>query len=82
MELAGVRTALAGDSTLQPFNASTSVASIEVGPTELPRLLKDDLQKAVSAALLEIGYAKVTVDWRGYRRGSLNELAAKAILPH
>jgi uncharacterized protein len=50
-----------------------TLARIEVGPEELPRLLDDEMRERVAAALKEIGYAQVTVDLQGYRRGSLNE---------
>jgi pyridinium-3,5-biscarboxylic acid mononucleotide sulfurtransferase len=59
-------------STIQHLNDSTHLARIEVGADELPRLLAPDLCEQVSRALREIGYQQVTVDSRGYRRGSLN----------
>jgi len=49
------------------------LARIEVGPTELPRLLADGLSGRVAEELKKLGYAHVTVDLQGYRRGSLNE---------
>jgi uncharacterized protein len=52
---------------------TTSLARIEVGPSELPRLLENGVSARVAAALKEIGYAHVTLDLQGYRRGSLNE---------
>jgi uncharacterized protein len=61
------------DSTIQQFNGSTSLARIEVGPSELPRLLDNETSAKVAEALKKIGYAHVTVDLQGYRRGSLNE---------
>jgi uncharacterized protein len=57
-----------GDATSRP-----NLARIEVGPAELPRLLENGLSGRVAEALKEIGYAHVTVDLQGYRRGSLNE---------
>jgi uncharacterized protein len=51
----------------------TSLARIEVGPAELPKLLENGLSVHVAEALGSIGYAHVTVDLKGYRRGSLNE---------
>jgi uncharacterized protein len=51
----------------------TSLARIEVGPTELPRLLENGNSSTVAEALKQIGYAHVTLDLQGYRRGSLNE---------
>jgi uncharacterized protein len=53
------------------------LARIEVGPNELPRLLTDGLSARVAEELKRIGYTHVTVDLQGYRRGSLNEVAAK-----
>jgi len=44
------------------------LARIEVGPTELKRLLENGLSERVAAALKKIGYAHVTVDLMGYRR--------------
>jgi uncharacterized protein len=55
------------------------LARIEVGASELPKLLTDGTTTQVAAALREIGYAHVTVDLQGYRRGSLNERPARAI---
>ena len=56
-----------------------ALARIELGASELPRLLAEDAFAQVAKALREIGYAHVTLDLQGYRRGSLNEsLASKA----
>jgi len=55
-----------------------NVARIEVGPTELPKLFDAKLREAVVQALQKIGYAYVTLDLQGYRRGSGNEVLAKA----
>jgi uncharacterized protein len=49
------------------------LARIELGPTEIPRFLEDGVTKKVAEALKKIGYAHVTLDLQGYRRGSLNE---------
>jgi uncharacterized protein len=57
---------------------SAPLARIELGPEELPRLLAAELFARVASALREIGYAHVTVDPQGYRRGSLNEGVAGA----
>jgi uncharacterized protein len=62
-----------GASTLQPFNPSTSLARIEVGATEISRLVEAETAAQVAGALKKIGYAHVTVDLQGYRRGALNE---------
>jgi pyridinium-3,5-biscarboxylic acid mononucleotide sulfurtransferase len=53
--------------------SSTSLARIELGVEEIPKLLGAELFQTVSARLKEIGYAHVTLDLAGYRRGSLNE---------
>jgi len=49
-----------------------TVARIEIGPEELPRLLSPDLRKLVADRLKELGYLYVTVDIEGYRTGSMN----------
>ncbi len=49
------------------------LARIEVGVTELKRFLEDGLSEQVAQALKKIGYAHVTLDLQGYRRGSTNE---------
>jgi uncharacterized protein len=51
----------------------TNLARIEVGAAELPKLLANGTAAQVAGALRQIGYAQVTVDLQGYRRGSLNE---------
>ena len=53
-----------------------SLARIEVGPSELSKLLENGNSTKVAEALKEIGYAHVTLDLQGYRRGSLNERVA------
>jgi len=54
-------------------NRATALARIELGPEEMPKLLTDGAWARVAAALRKIGYAHVTLDLQGYRRGSLNE---------
>jgi len=49
------------------------LARIEVGASELARLLENGVSARVAEALKQIGYAHVTLDLQGYRRGSLNE---------
>lgn len=51
----------------------THLARVEVGPAELPKLLADGGATRVADAIKKLGYAHVTVDLQGYRRGSLNE---------
>ncbi len=64
--------------TASPAPRPSPLARIEVGPTELPRLLAPETLQRVTAELLRLGYAEVTVDPQGYRRGSLNKSAAPA----
>ena len=71
----------ADDSTIQRFNGSTALARIEVGPSEMARFLSEELASQVAAALKRIGYAHVTLDLQGYRRGSLNEAHSSVAFP-
>jgi uncharacterized protein len=52
---------------------AAALARIEVGADEMPKLLVDGMFARVAEALRKIGYAHVTLDLKGYRRGSLNE---------
>jgi len=54
-------------------NRAAALARIEVGADEIPKLLADETFARVAEALRKIGYAHVTLDLQGYRRGSLNE---------
>jgi len=58
-------------------DAQAHLARIEVGSSELPRLLENSLAERVATALKQLGYAHVTVDLQGYRRGSMNESTVK-----
>jgi uncharacterized protein len=65
-----------------PLSALTSplslhLARIELGAAEIPRLLDGGAWEKVAAALKQIGYAHVTLDLAGYRRGSMNETAVR-----
>jgi uncharacterized protein len=53
-----------------------ALARIELGQSELPRFLEGGAFNDVANALRRIGYAHVTLDLQGYRRGSLNEALA------
>jgi uncharacterized protein len=57
------------------------LARIEVGAAELPRFLGNGTAAQVAEALQRIGYAHVTVDLQGYRRGSLNAPVAAQTPP-
>ena len=49
-------------------------ARIELAPTEIPALLANGKLAVVAEELKKIGYAHVTLDLQGYRRGSTNEV--------
>jgi uncharacterized protein len=62
-----------------PAGAATNaallhLARIEVGMAELPKFLANGASTKVAEALKRIGYAHVTLDLQGYRRGSSNEV--------
>jgi uncharacterized protein len=59
-----------------------ALARIELGVSEIPRLLAEGLFNDVAARLKEIGYAHVTLDLQGYRRGSLNEAGGAKLADH
>jgi pyridinium-3,5-biscarboxylic acid mononucleotide sulfurtransferase len=48
-------------------------ARLEIGQDELPRALDPAMRLSIDRELRAIGYVEVTIDPRGYRRGSLNE---------
>jgi pyridinium-3,5-biscarboxylic acid mononucleotide sulfurtransferase len=64
---------------LESLNSESGInlARIEVGAAELSKLLAAEVSAQVAAALKQIGYALVTVDLEGYRRGSLNGTTPK-----
>ena len=57
------------------LNAFPALARIEVGPSELSKFLADGNAARTAEALRQLGYAHVTLDLQGYRRGSTNEAA-------
>jgi uncharacterized protein len=59
--------------TLRLARGKSYLARIEVGVAEIPRFLQNESFLEVAAALKQIGYAHVTLDLQGYRRGNLNE---------
>ena len=62
-------------STLNPQPSTTlHLARIEVGPAEMRKFLENGTSTKVAEALRQIGYAHVTLDLQGYRRGSANEV--------
>jgi uncharacterized protein len=50
------------------------LARIELAPAEIPALLANGKLATVAEELKKIGYAHVTLDLQGYRRGSTNEV--------
>ena len=57
-----------------PASLVQHLARIEVGPGELKKFLADGVADKIAGALKQIGYAHVTLDLQGYRRGSTNEV--------
>jgi uncharacterized protein len=51
------------------------LARVEIGRAELPRWLAPDSAAAIAAAVVAAGFARVAIDLRGFRSGSLNVLA-------
>jgi uncharacterized protein len=57
----------------------THLARIELAPAEIPVLLANGILATVAEELKKIGYAHVTLDLQGYRRGSTNEALGKGV---
>jgi uncharacterized protein len=53
-----------------------NLARIELLPADIDRAMQSDLRNRIDAALREYGYTYVTIDLRGFRSGSLNEVMA------
>jgi uncharacterized protein len=51
----------------------THLARIELGVAEISQLLEENLFTKIADDLKRLGYAHVTLDLAGYRRGSMNE---------
>jgi uncharacterized protein len=64
-------------STLNSQLSTSHLARIELGPMEIPRFMAEETAARVTEALKKIGYAHVTLDLQGYRRGSTNEALVK-----
>lgn len=56
------------------------LARVEIARAELPRALAIDMLDAISAALKQAGYQYVTLDCRGFRSGSMNDLLPADVL--
>jgi uncharacterized protein len=62
-----------GNRIIRQVASVSHLARIEVGAAEMPKLLGNGNSLHVAEALKNIGYAHVTLDLQGYRRGSANE---------
>ena len=69
----GAGSSVAGMPALPVLQPTRHLARIEVGPSELGKFLANGTSTQVAQALKSIGYAHVTLDLEGYRRGSVNE---------
>jgi pyridinium-3,5-biscarboxylic acid mononucleotide sulfurtransferase len=67
------RTFDGNDPVLRRLSLVMHLARIEVGPTELPKLLENGLTGRVASVLKQLGYTHVTLDMQGYRRGGADE---------
>jgi uncharacterized protein len=61
----------------RPPSLVTHLARIELAPAEIPALLANGKLPIVAEELKKLGYAHVTLDLQGYRRGSTNEVLGK-----
>ena len=50
------------------------IARIEVDPADLAAIIAPDVRTAIDRGLRELGYLYVTIDLRGYRTGSMNDV--------
>ena len=57
-----------------------SLARIEVGPREMQKFLANGVSERVVESLKKVGYAHVTLDLQGYRRGSTNETIKSVVV--
>ena len=60
--------------TIGNSKSEMALARIELAPAEIPALLANGKLATVAEELKKIGYAHVTLDLQGYRRGSTNEV--------
>ena len=74
-ELRGAHPLPSGPVSPPPLVSTVShLARIELAPEEIPGLLAGGKLAEVAGELKKIGYAHVTLDLQGYRRGSTNEV--------
>ena len=69
--------AAAGKLATGNSNLEMALARIEVNPAEMSKFLAHGVADKIAEALNKIGYAHVTLDLKGYRRGSTNEVLMK-----
>ena len=55
-----------------------ALAKLELGQAEMDRFVGEEMMANVAAQFRKAGFTDVTLDTRGYRRGSLNEGVALA----
>jgi pyridinium-3,5-biscarboxylic acid mononucleotide sulfurtransferase len=72
-----VRHHSAENSKSEKRNSKLYMARIEIGPEEFQKFFEEEVRGMVTQALKKIGYAYVTLDLQGYRRGSANEVLVK-----
>ena len=58
---------------LSAAGIKTHLARIEVGPKEMTKFVEHGMFGHIAVALKTLGYAHVTLDLQGYRRGGFNE---------
>lgn len=51
-----------------------NIARIEVLPEQIEKFMQEDIRKIVYEKLMEYGFSYVTLDLKGYRTGSMNEV--------
>ena len=57
-----------------------ALARLELGKAEIKRFVAEGMMETVSLQIREAGFTDVTLDTKGYRRGSLNEGLPKEVL--
>lgn len=74
-QLSSANLQLDGKQGSKAFGKATQghLARIEVGPSEFQKFLANGNSARIADAIKALGYAHVTLDLQGYRRGSLNE---------
>lgn len=50
------------------------LARIEILPEEFDKMMRDEIRETIAKELKKLGFAYVTLDLKGYRTGSMNEI--------